>query len=580
MTAFSETCRFLFFSADLRFESQQFSSEDPRSVAVHALLGRGDPARPSAIRCAWDADARLQRARTLLAPARSGNQSADAWEAFETEWRWVSTSAYVRKVVAGAATDAAAAAVLAGVVDELLPLLRLRAAILAHGNGKRAEAAMHLQALATWSLPEQSAVSFARAYAVYLRTLTATGQPLTPAISHNVVKILSRTSDDEVAEEFAALASQSSDAEFLAGQLEYVVQHARPRIDLRRLYASVEVAAAVKKINDGLGASEGVARLARARVLDPWSGNAAERLSEAVELRNNYAEALSSQTAELTPAAKVALRHYLDSFDAALRGAEGFDGTDEANKLRMQWNDALARGAARGLGWSEDPESLRRALVVIDAIDDAFGNAEQPTQQIFERAWALARARGIEPRDVPWNDIAEAFTKKQITFGAALAFVFRQPGAGPVIEESVAADAAGTPVTGRPPSPTMVWLFSPRHWLLKAAAVAGLLMLLHAGAGSAAASMHRQRVQRQYDAFVTATQNTDRAEAIRSGPALLESLDTADPRMREVARLYRDTVFREVVDRGARGDAAGAQQLLQHYESVTGAPVVRASLVD
>jgi len=578
MAASGEVRRLFFFSPDLRFEPLELYADDPHSVVVRSLLGYGEHVELPRFRCLWSATARLQRARVLLGRARQGEQPADAWEAFEAEWQWVSRSASVRKAVGRGANDAAVKEVLASITDELLPLLRLRAAILAQHRGDATAALAHVRALGQWTLPTQRCRAFVKAYGAYLQMLSSGGGSLTPVVVGNVTQILAQISSDEVARPFIALIEKDAAAHIT--QLAHVVQYAVPRVDLRQLLASAEIARAVAQINDLSGVAEGVGRLARARLLFPWSPNAVKRLEEASQLYTKYRDDFGEKRISMTPQVQAAMSSFLNGFVRALKAADEFEQTDDGRRLQQQWNEAIARDAARGVGWDDDPESLRRVIVVINALDEAFGDDEKPTPAHFTEAREIAQRNGIEPRDVPWDAIAEAFTANEIAFGAGLAFVFRSEAAADSrMQESVVADAP--PVAAAPaPSATSVWLFSSRHWFVKAAAAAGIAMMLHVVVASAAVSMHRNHVNRQYDSFTAAARANDRAQTIRAGADLLSSLDATDPRLREIARAYRNTVFRQIVDLSARGDTAGVKELLAQYDSVTGRKVVRSSLAD
>lgn len=577
MAASSEVCRLFFFSPDLRFEPLRFSTDDPHAIVIRALLGDVDAAEPRRLRCIWDASARLRRARTLLRSALAGNQPADAWEAFEAEWRWASRSRAVRNLVRTGAKDAVVNEVLEAIREELLPLLRLRAAILAEHRGEAAGAHAQLQVLGTWTLPRSRAGAFANAYGTYLRAFASAGLPLTPTITDNVTRALSQVSSDELAQAFAALVTK--DARAHIAQLEHVVTYALPRMDLRNLLASAEIAIGVENINALVGVRDGVMLLARARLLDPWSLNAVKRLEEASALLASYEKDFAERRSSMTPQVQAGMMNFLEQFRGALNAAADFEQTPEGKRLKKQWNEAVIRDTARGLGWSDDPESHQRAIVVINALDEAFVDSEKPSPEAFAHARQIAQQRGVEPHDVPWDDIAETFTKDGIAFGAALSFVFRSVStADSRVRESVVADAQ--PITARPANPTSIWLFSPRHWLVKAAAAAGMLMLLHVAAAWTAASVQRHRIDRQYEAFNAAAGGKDRAETIRAGADLLALLDRSDPRLREVARTYRDNVFRQIVDLSARGDTAAVKQLLAQYETVTGNQMVRSSLID
>ncbi len=174
MSASSEAGCLYFFTADLRFQPR--SADDEESKVVEALLhGNAGRQRMESIRCLWSAAARLRRARALLRQALAGDLSEHLRSNLDYEWRALAHSRSVRKVLAQAADGAAAGIVLAAVEDELLPLVRLRNALLARERGVADAAREQLLALRQWQVPRDRAGAFAPIYGEFLTRISHSG---------------------------------------------------------------------------------------------------------------------------------------------------------------------------------------------------------------------------------------------------------------------------------------------------------------------------------------------------------------------------------------------------------------------
>jgi len=565
----------VFFTSDGDFVSSRAEGAETSAastieerIARHLLSGDGATlGRFDHLACLWNASKRLSRARLLLLDAMAADDHdvagvvQERWSWADREWRRVARSFAIRRHVAAqlGCPEEAVAAVQRRIETELVPVLHLRAFILAVALNRKS-VGIHRDWIEAYRLPADAAPGIAAMHGLALAAITHIAKVprfellegaattlarrvLPPAAARELGRDFGRAAVD-----FAARARTEPGEAWLAWARELcaqVIEKADPDIGLYEVMSLLHVALAEKRVQQGKWLGPVYELLRRALLFDPFSEIARARIAE---LEGGLDQIVDESFKSL-------LKRVLA--DAA-KEAEAFADSPEGLEIVRGYQRALLWEAVQRLGLDPTQEENRASVSALFSFiaERASAAGANPLTE----AEVVDRWPGL--RGIPLGPLNEAVVKLEGSPPLLLGLMLPARAPSTLRERIPEAMISVRLSTERPAwrsSPIWTWLGSTRDLAFKAAALVGFAAALH---GALLLSVERYRDLRANRLFVETT-GGDAVAAIEASTRFLEIARADDPRRAEVRDRFEDGLLQRV--RALADRPAEAGRLLQHY---------------
>ena len=580
----------LFFSNTLRLRRDDDGDAPEFRLARYLIEFGRDGGSAGSIQALWRPDVRLRRATLLLDRVLTTQQqrapSSECWPILRREWEWVRSSAAVHGLLIAYAReigisepDTSVDRVLAAINYELIPLVRLRGVFF---EAARTSISRDLAEMMTWAIPDLILRDVGPLYVQLLRIGIGASVAVNDAVHDNVRRLMPVAVEQQFAtpllSAYIAMAGQPPAPEPAEHQCASLLEKVRaveavapPDVNLLMLFSSLQLATGVAKVKDTVGEDDGIELIAWAALYNPFSDNPRQRLEECAEIRKQLKDLRPT-----FPQSVPALTEKLKRFETGLRRAKDVQSSQRAEQIGARWTDALLREFAKRNGWNADDEQdLIRATSAVNAINQAANEVLAEVRSATIET-VISRAREIAAEDsldsaLPWDLWQVRLSRVSIWRGELLGILLDPIEAAPKTEEvAVIANAARIDDVPRSHRRAFAgaWAWSRIDWPAKVAAAIGTILVLHAIAAGMIQSTERAVTEQAYLSVVNAVRGSDADKVLAAAPAFLTAAKARDPRCDQVATIYSEALFREVLRLSEANHASEAAALLAAYREV------------